>query len=424
VVLLMAAAWLGAGAIVRAVVPGFDPSGLREAAGLTRIALPSMVFLTWAALLAGVLNSLQHFTAPSLQGVPQNLVMIAFIVAGGLAGSIRAVAWGIVLGTAVTVLIQWPALRSLRFRVGFALRWRDPALLRMGRLAVPVLVASVASQAGIVVDRMLASRLPRGILTDLTYAARLHATAYGILGFAISTVLYPSLASFAGARDYRRFKDAVGRGLGLLNFVTVPTMVALVLFREPFVRIAFQHGRFTPGDTRATAFALLFFSLGTLSFAWLDFLNRSFFALQETHTPMLAGVAAVGVNVALNVALVGPLRQGGLALATATGWTVAVAYLAVAMRRRVGPLGGRRILSAFLRMVLAAVGSLGPTYLGYAAAAARLAHVPPVGQLLLLLAAGAVAAGLYLALAVRLRLHEVVYARELLAAVWSRLRPA
>ena len=324
---------------------------------LVRIMAPLIIFYAWSAVVGGVLNVRGFFGPNAAMGIPQNLVIIGAMFVATLGGrrDISLVAWGSLVGTFTTYLIQLPALRRSRFRVGWRLNFRDPLLARMGRLALPAVVTAMAQQLGTLASLFLGSRLAHGLITDFVLAGRLQLLAYSILGMSISTVLYPSMARAVGRGDMGRFLQTFNRGLRLVNFVTLPVTVGLLLLRAPVVHVAYQHGKFTADNALETIYPLIFLTLGTPIFAWQDYLNRAFFALQDTRTPMIGAFLAVCSTILLDVLLVGPLRQGGLAIGAAAGWVASATFLALRLRGRMGLLGGRQILSSGVRALAAAV---------------------------------------------------------------------
>ena len=365
IVLLEAAA----GPAVSVMASGFPAGGSERALTviLVRIMAPLIMFYAWSGVVGGVLNVRGFFGPNAAMGIPQNLIIIGAIFLGSArGGDIRLVAWGSLVGTLTTYVVQLPALRRSRFRV----RWRfdflrDPRLALMGRLVIPAAVSALAQQLGIVVDRSLGSSLGGSLISDLTYAGRLQMLAYSILGMSIATVLYPSLAASAGTAEMSAFRRTFARGLGLVNFVTIPVTLGMFLLRQPLVHVLFQHGQFTAEATRQTAYALAFLTLGTFGYGWQDYLNRAFFALKDTRSPMLGGLLAVGVNVILDFILLHPMKQGGLALGTGAGWTCGAVFLAIRLRRRMGLLGGRRLAASTLKIVLAASAGFVPAALAY-----------------------------------------------------------
>ncbi len=413
---------LAAGPAVRVMGGGFDVQERQLAILMVRIMSPLILFYAWSAILGGVLNVLGVFGPNAAMGIPQNLVIIGAIVWGSLGGRHRItdVAWGGLVGTLLTVLVQWPALRRARFRLGLRLDVHDPHLRRLAVLVVPAALTVMAQQLAVVVDKLLASYLGGVLLSDLTYAGRLQILAYSILGLSVSTVIYPRLATAAGQPSMAGFRHTLLRGLGLVNFVTVPLVVGLFLLRTQVVRVLFQHGAFGAPQTVQTAYALGFFTLGTLGFAWQDYLNRAFFAMQDTRQPLRASAVAMAVTVGLDLLLVGPMRQGGLALGTALGWTAGASFLAVRMRLRLGPLGSRALAGEMLRTLLAALAAFVPAAVVVSPLAAAMGGgwVGAAGALGLVLV---MAAGLYAAACRALSVRELSDAAALVASLRRRL---
>lgn len=414
-----------AGVVVRALLAGWTSGKQDLCIELVRISSPLILFYAWSAIVGGVLNVRGFFGPNAAMGIPQNLTIIAAIVVASAGGrqAITLVAWGGLIGTFTTYLVQLPALRRSRFRVGWRLDLRDPLLRRMGRLVGPAALTALVQQAGSLVVLVLGSRLLAGLVTDFTYASRLQLLAYSILGMSIATVVYPRLAAAGGARNMAGFRRTFVRGLGLVSAVTVPLAVGLFLLRVPAVHVVYQHGRFTPADTAATAVPLAFLSLGTVAYAWQDYMNRTFFALQDTRTPMLAALIGTGIGMTLALLLYRPLALAGLGLAMAAGWSTAASFLVLRLRRRLGLLGGRRIAGSAVRLVAAAFAGFVPA----AAAVGPLARHLGGGwaaQAIALAACGLGGAALYGACAAALRVPEVGEGLEVARGVWRRIRHA
>ncbi|MBE3591060.1 MAG: murein biosynthesis integral membrane protein MurJ [Firmicutes bacterium] len=415
-VLLAAALWVLAPAAVGLVAPGFSGPARDLAVRLTRIMLPSMVFLGLASVSTAALQAHERFTLPAMIGIPYNLVLVASIVGLGTRTGVDAAAWGVVAAVAAQWLLLVPGMRRIGFRYRLSWDGRDPALRRTLALTAPVVVATGASQLGFVVDRMLASLLPEGRIAALSYANRLYGLPTGVFVAAVVTVAFPLLAQRAAARDLDGLRAALVRGLRLMTAFLTPVAAALVVLRLPLVQLLFQHGAFTADDAQETAVALGFFALGLVPLGALQLLQRAFFALQDTRTPMLLGVAGVAVNVAADLALVGPLAQGGLALGTSLNVAFQAAALLWVLRKRLGGLGGRELAATAARAALAASAMV---LVLEAAWPAVTAAVPGDGVLRLALRVALVSAagmGTYFAAAWLLGLRELRALAELLPA--------
>lgn len=387
---LAASPWL-----VRLLAPGFAPEQAELAARLVRILMPMVVIMGMVGWAQGVLNAHHHFTAPALMGVPYNLLMIGGISRAAAAGSIAGVAWATVLATASQLLIQVPALYRHGVLQGFRLYPGHPALKRMLVLSVPVLIGLGANQLNLIVDRMLASTLEEGSISALNYAQRLLSLPQGLLALPVITVLYPIFAQRATVEDMAGFRSGLVRGLNVLALVLIPVTVAAAVLREEVVRFVFQRGAFDERDAAMTATALLWYAPGLLFLMWRELLNRAFYALQDTRTPMWTGLAAVAANIALNLLLVRPLGLAGLALATSLSAALACALLLFALRRRAGYGLGGEVLAASWRMALAA-SLVGALLWRLGAACGGAAPAGFLGQGLRLLTLGAVGGAAYL----------------------------
>ncbi len=345
---------LAAPLMIRLVAPGFQGETFELAVSLTRMLLPMMVFFGLAAIVTGFLQAQERFTWPAIVGIPFNIIMILAIVFGGRCFGITAAAAGTVLATMSQLLVMAPGLKRARFRYRPVLNWRDPGFRQVGKLILPILLATGAGQLGLIVDRMLASRLAEGSIAALNFGSRLTQLPLGIFVMAVTTVLYPTFSRCAAAHDLMGLRRALVGGVRVSLFLTLPMAVGLIVLREPIVRVLFERGAFDPRATAMTAFAVLFFGIGLVPMALREVISRVYFGLQDTVTPMLLGLGAVAVNVGLNFLLVKPLAHGGLALATSLASAFAVVVLFEVLRRRLGGLGGREILDGTWRSCLAA----------------------------------------------------------------------
>lgn len=341
------------------LVPGLPDEPTALAVSLTRTMLPMLLFMGLGGVASAVLNANRRFTPPAMVGMVNNLPVVLMLLVVSQASQIRWVAWAVVFGAVAGALMQVPFLPKLGFRYHPKIHWKDPGLAQVGRLIVPVLVTTVVIQFQDFVDRFLASHLVEGSISALNYAVKVNSLPYGVVGAAISTVLYPSLAEHAASHRITDLRRTVVTGMRSIAFVLLPMALGLLVFREEIVRIIFERGAFDLRATAATAYALQFYSLGILFFGWQDFLLRSFFSLQDTRTPMQSSILLVVLTVAFKVLLVGPLAHGGLALGSTLAAAFSVVFLLFRLRSRLGGMGGWEVLRATgTDLATAGIGSL------------------------------------------------------------------
>ncbi len=350
---LLAAPWL-----VRALAPGFagDAEKFTLTVTLTRIMFPFLLFVSLAAVAMGILNSFKSFTAPALASSAFNICVIALTLALAprLDQPVLALAIGVLLGGLVQFAVQLPSLRAH----GMGIRWHwepsHPGLRRMLWLILPTTIGLSVSQINLVVNTILASFLPDGSVAALNYAMRLIQFPLGLFGVAIATALLPTLSAQSSLGQHDHFRQTSAFGLRLVFFITVPSMLGLILLREPIIQVLFQHGAFDAQGTAGTASALVAYSIGLWAFAGVRVVVQAFYAAQDTRTPVRAAVAAMLVNILLSLALMGPLRHAGLALAASIASMINFLWLLSLLHRRQG-LPVREILQSHGKVVIASL---------------------------------------------------------------------
>jgi putative peptidoglycan lipid II flippase len=134
---------------------------------------------------------------------------------------------------------------------------------------------------------------------------------------AVGTAVFPTLSEESARQHRGQVERVFMLSLRMILFVTIPAGVGLMVLGEPVIRLFFERNQFGPDSTRATAHALVFYAIGLAGHATVEIVDRVFYALHDTRTPVLVAVGAIGANVALSLVLMQtPLGYGGLALAT------------------------------------------------------------------------------------------------------------
>jgi putative peptidoglycan lipid II flippase len=401
--------------IARVVAWGF--AGQAEKLALTSrllgIMFPYIFAVGLAALFMGILNSLGHFLTPALSPTVLNVAMLAGIAVAAHTGSAVPVGVAVVAGGVGQLLVQVPAAWRRGWRPVLRIAPRDPGVRHIARLMLPGVGGLAITQVNVVVGTLLASFLPEGSVSWMTYALRLIQFPIGMIGVAIATGALPVMAS-AVARDAPdEMRQALQDSLRLAVFLVAPAMLGLLLFPAEIVAVLFERGAFTRADTQLTAAILSAYALGLLFSVTNRILAPAFYAMHDTWTPMSSAMATAAVNVLASLALMRPLGVVGLALAMALASAVNWALLLTRLRRRIGRLGGRRLLEAALKVCAACLpmvawGLTAPGLLDV------LGGQTTLRRLLLLAVELGGAAGIYLAAAAVLRLDELRWTRDLL----------
>jgi putative peptidoglycan lipid II flippase len=249
--------------------------------------------------------------------------------------------------------VQWPVLRREGFRYRPTLDPHDEGLRQVLVLMGPGLVGLAALQINLFVNTVLATGEGTGAVSWLNYAFRLMYMPIGLFGISIATAALPTLSRQAAQGDLAGMRQTVSSGLRMMLMLNVPATAGLIALAWPIIALLFQHGSFTRADTSATAIALACYAPGLVGYSAVRLAVPAFYALHDSRTPMVASLAAVLVNIALNVTLVRVLGYAGLALGTAVAALFNATLLLWLLRGRLAGLDERRIVTSFAKILVA-----------------------------------------------------------------------
>lgn len=389
---------------------------------LMRITFPAVFFTALSGLEMGVLNSYQKFTMPAIGPIIYNLAQILGAYVLGPIIGIFGMAVGTICGSVGSFSVQAPTvLRIARAHYRPIIDIHHPGIRRMMRLMVPALIGLSIAQINLIVGQNLASLLETGSIVALRLANRLIHFPLGVFAMGISTAAFPTLARLAARQEMEEFGRTFSFSLRVVFFITIPSAVGMAALRVPIVRLLFQSGEFTAQDTEATAFALLFYSLGLFAQSGLQILTRIFYSLQDTVTPVKVGLLTVIINLLLSLALLQwtELAHGGLALAFSVTSTVNMLVFLILLRRKLGVIGGGRLLVTVAKSLAAAL-VMGAVASWTAGVLEGVVGVE-TGTSRLIQTMGAISVGavVYLVTAFLLRMEELLFVTK---SLWARLR--
>jgi putative peptidoglycan lipid II flippase len=408
---------LAAPLIILAFAPGWRADGNKFdlAVSMLRWTFPYLFFISLSALFSGVLNSYNKFALPAYTQVIMNIVMVitALWIAPHTENPGVTLAMGVFVSGALQVGFQIPAVVRLKlFRWP---RWRPAAegVRRIGRLMLPGIFGSSVAQVSLLLDTVIASFLITGSVSWLYYADRLMEFPLGVFSIALATVILPNLSRHHAAESMDHFSGTLDWALRLVIVLVSPAAVAMLVFAGPLTATTLGYGAFETDDVHMTMYALMAYSWGLLGFSLVKVLAPGYFARQDTRTPVRVGLIALGVNMAINAAVVLPAKYFGfpyphILIATSTCISAAVNTTLLWMGlKRIGVFKARPGWGALLtRVLLANAGMagllvwLGGDLQGWLA----LTHWERAGRLALcILAAAAAYFAVLLASGVRLR---------------------
>ncbi|MBZ0300828.1 MAG: murein biosynthesis integral membrane protein MurJ [Anaerolineae bacterium] len=406
--------------VTTVLAPAAAPEVQHLTAALMRIMMVTPFIFSISGLLMGILQAHQLFLLPSIAISMNNIGLMigALVIArmlppgSGVAqvgdSNVYGLAYGAALSALLHLLVQLPGLRQVKARLRLRLDWRIPGVAEVMRLMGPRVLGLAVVQINFVVNAMFTSGMISGSAAALVTAFTLMFFALGIIGQSLGSAVFPSLAAMAAAEDFDGFKDRLASALRSVLFLSFPAMIALILLGVPLVTVLYQRNEWTAEHSQAAAWALAFYAIGMAGFALLEVLSRAFYALSDTWTPVKVGTAAMISNIVLSIIFIefigdwhslahGPFA--GLALANALTTNIEALALWLLLRRRIGPIHDRAVLTSAGKALIAAL-AMGLVLWFIEAALAE------SGALVTLLAGGVIGGAVFFGLSLLLRLEE------------------
>jgi putative peptidoglycan lipid II flippase len=307
---------------------------------MMRLLLLSPILLGLGIAAKGILEAQDLFTLPALAPVFYNVAIILAALLLAPIWGIQGVAIGVIAGAALHVGVQLPGL--LRTGLVFRPTWSraTPGLATVARLLAPRVIGQAAFQINFIAVNHFAAALGEGRVSGLNYAWQIMMLPHGVLALSISTVVFPAMARAFEHGDLDTVNRTFNRALTPLLFLILPASVGLFEFRTAIIQTVFQTGAFGVTSTALVSEPLAFLALGLTAYAVVEVLARAFYALQDTKTPVLTGVAIIILNIVLGAILSPRIGHAGLAIALSASTGVEAIVLFAVLRSRLGALGG------------------------------------------------------------------------------------
>ena len=392
---------------------------------LLRVMFPYMLFVCLAAVFMGMLNARGYFFIPAMGAAALNVVMIASVLwlapkfgldlpkGQRLPVQIFALAYGVLAAGVAQAAFQLPTLWRDGFRYRWVSPWRNETVRLVVTRMIPGTIGVAAFQINVTLVGFLAVWVNPQINASFDYAVRLMELPQGMFGISLATYLLTTLSALAVDKNYAEFRATLRHGLGSLLFVNLIAAILLVLLAEPIIRLLFEHGdKFTAASTARATLALQCLAPGLIAFSTVNILARAFFALGDTKTPMQISIVCLLLNLILAVALILPLRQGGLGLANTVTSICNVVLLVFALRKKMGKLEMAPLRATFPPLAIAGALAGVAAWFGWHFWEDKIGHATIALKIGAVFVPAGIAGGIYLMTALALKIPAAKEMKE------------
>ena len=335
------------------LVPGFAESKRYLTADLLRLLAPATIFLGLAMVTHTILNARKKFLKAAWPDAANKLFIVLGILILVPVLGIYSLALVMGIGGFGCLIIQLYYIpeRSFLFKKEYSsdgTEYFKKVLLLMGPLVVGVIFSHISG----LVDNLLASTLPSGHLSYLGYSKKLIDALLLIGPVALVTVVYSHLSHLASAGELEKFRNLVARTLRLLLYLSIPVACLLTGLKQPIIRFLFQRGEFSTTSTFDTSRAFMIYAIGFTTFSLEILFVHSFFALKDTKTPVIYGIACVCLDIVFAIVLLRPLGYLGIAGALVISKTIKIIALGTALDKRLCGLFDVKIIPFALKIAV------------------------------------------------------------------------
>lgn len=363
--------------ILNFIVPGFSLESKKATAGLARIMLLSPLFFVVASIFSGILHYFHRFLAYSLAPILYNLGIIMGILFFVPLWGISGLAWGVVLGAFLFLLIQIISAKLAGFDYKPIFKFKEPGLKKILLLSLPRSFGAMANQINLIFITGIASTLSAGSLAIFNFSNNLQGLPIGLIGVSFATATFPRLARVWANGERENFIKNFSSIFRHILFLVTPISFLMFLLRAQIVRIILGSGEFGWRDTRLTAASLGILALGIFSLSLIPLILRSFFSLQNTKIPVMVGIATVAFNIFfafyfiyilsfqnlfsdfiinfLKIQNIGNIGVIGLVSALTLSNLAQLLLLLFFLRRKLGDFRIKEILLSLIRIIIASV---------------------------------------------------------------------
>jgi len=343
--------------LVSMIAPGFSPEKQILTVKLTRLMFLSPIFLGISSVFGGILQSFKRFFVYSLSPIVYNLGIIFgalyFVPMNNIFGGIDGLAWGVVLGAFLHMLVQLPLVYKLGFKHRFKINFKDKNVRKIFKMMIPRTLSLGISQINLLVITIIASTLESGSLSIFNFANNLQSFPISVFGISFAVAAFPTLSALAFDRKklVKNFSDIFRQIL----FFIIPSTVLLLTLRAQIIRVIFGVGEFNWEDTILTMNTLAYFSLSLFAQASIPLLVRMYYARHNSKTPFFIGLVSAIINIFASLYFTKKFGIAGLALAFSIASIFNFIFLWIFLRIEIGEMDEFKIIYSSLKFSIAAL---------------------------------------------------------------------
>lgn len=349
--------------LIKLFAVGFKGNDFIQAVKMTRIVMPTILFLGISGLYTGYLQSYGVFIQPALTGIAANIVIILGIIVFYKFGIIAAII-SVLVGSIMQVLVQQPFIKNYQYKK-FIINFKDENVKLMLKMAVPILITTAASQINLMVDRRFSSSFAAGSISVIDYANKISTIINQVFISSVTTVLYPMLTDKFSNSTKEDFNSFFVKSVNIVSIVVIPLAFLMLILSMPLVKLLLLHGKFDAKSAVITASCLRILALSSIGYSLIDILGKVFFSMKDTLTPMINGFIIITLNIVFIFIFAPRFGVKGLATAVVFSTIISSIIMFIELKRKLKNVKLLSMVVVILKVIISGIAMAGITYFTY-----------------------------------------------------------
>lgn len=321
--------------ILKIIAPGFEGEKLNLAIKLSRVMFLQPMFLGISVIFSGILQSTHRFFAYAIAPIFYNIGIILGILFFAQKFGPVGLAWGVVLGAFLHMLVQYPAAKRSGFKYKPVFSFKENSIKDIFHIIIPRSLSLILVQLNLVIMAGLASFLGSGRVSIFSFANDLNGLILGVVAVPLGVAVFPVFSSEISKKRFQEFSEIFIKTIRQLLFVMIPATALFFVLRAQIVRLSLGYGKFDWTDTVLTIETLSLFLIGLIFQGVLAIILRAFFALEDAKTTFWVLFFGVWLSAAISLFLGPVMDVPALALAISVASIFNTVVLFCILTRRI-----------------------------------------------------------------------------------------
>lgn len=341
--------------IVNIIAPDLTPVTFELTVDLIKILFPIMLFTAVAFVFVGFLQSLDEFRIPAIISVVANGILILYLMIFNDKYGVEGAAIAMLIGWGTQVIVQLPAVIKKGFKYKFVLDFKDEGIKKIVKLALPILISTWVQPINNLINLRLASGLEDGqAVSAIEYSYNIYLIIVGVFSYTLSNIIFPELSKLTADNNKEQIKNILNNSIKISLLFIIPMAVGIGILSDEIIKVIYERGEFTAESTMLTSKALLYYSIGMIGYGLMEILNKAFYAMQDSRTPMKTSIVAILVNVFLSIVLVKTMGYAGLPLAASITSVIVGILMTILVNSKIKGIVTKETIKEAVKIIVSA----------------------------------------------------------------------